>query len=96
MIPPNTRPDVLETMSYFFSVWSSDILDDIGPHLSCQECEALCDLLEVFGYLSAASRLRDSHSRSDSEGDDAQHLSIKAELERTDAEQQQRAEQETQ
>jgi hypothetical protein len=51
---------------------------ELGPALTCIECNALYRLLISFGDLSAAGALLKAHTACDEEGDDPEHLRIKA------------------
>lgn len=47
---------------------------DIGPNLSCRECNKVVAVLNANGFLNALEALFDSHCASDEAGDDADHL----------------------
>lgn len=65
----------LETFDYM-------TLNDIGPHLSCIECEAMAILFEVHSLGGAAKALREGHAAEDEEGDMPKHLELKEQLEK--------------
>src|SRR5688572_10404682 len=58
---------------------SEHCLFDIGPHLSCDECEALANVFYFHGYKEKAAALRYGHVSADSadEGDCKEHLELK-------------------
>lgn len=85
MIPPNTIANPITVLENFLDVWSGDLGLDIGPHLSCDECEALCDLMEVYRDREVAEQIRLYHALSDDDGDMPQHVSIKAQHQREEA-----------
>lgn len=62
----------------FLEVWSEAyLLSDIGPKLTCLECEVLAKLIEAHGMFTAAEHLRREHSLSDDDGDMDSHVAIK-------------------
>jgi hypothetical protein len=61
----------LDATETFIDVWSSsDLLDDIGPTLTCQEADVLAMLLRVFDNEHAAEVLINAHRRSDTDPED--------------------------
>lgn len=67
-----------EALHQFLCIWSEGILlSDIGPKLTCMECEALAKLLEAHGLGMSAETLRLDHSLADDEGDMQKHVAIK-------------------
>lgn len=71
-----------QALENFLDTWSDGILlNDLGPHLSCTECNALADLLRAHGHDSAAASLVEGHCLSDDEGDDADHFALRQKLE---------------
>lgn len=72
----------------FLGVWTADknMLSDLGPVLTCSECEVLAELFEalnpeLYDGAGCAKALREGHCRKDEEGDSETHLKIKAALE---------------
>ena len=67
-------------LAHFLDVWTSDpdLLTELGPKLTCQEANALGDLLLSYDYPNAHDVLLDAHSEGDESGDDEEHLQIKA------------------
>lgn len=62
----------------FIKVFSSEsALRDIGPNLTCEECDALYDLLMEHGQRDAADTLLRAHVRCDTDGDSVEHLEMK-------------------
>lgn len=71
-------PD-LPAVTAFLDVWSDPVLlDDVGPRMTCTECEAFAEFLTAFGHTDSAQALRLGHSLEDEEGDHEEHLKIKA------------------
>jgi hypothetical protein len=62
----------------FIDCWNLSMpYDEVGPLLNCGECNALHELLQVFGATAAAEALILAHAAGDDEGDDPQHLELK-------------------
>lgn len=59
---------------------------EIGPKLSCNECEIFCKFFEAHGEVNVAQTLRIAHSIHDVRGDMPSHLKIKRQEEWGDAE----------
>lgn len=77
-IVPTTIKNQADALHGFLEVWSDEyLLSDIGPKITCQECEVLARLLEAHGLRLNAEALRLSHSLSDDDGDMARHVAIK-------------------
>ena len=77
--PGPTADEKAQCLQRFLEVFSDQMLqNDIGPHLSCSECEALASLLTVHGV--DAESLLDGHAMGDEEGDDEEHLKRQAKI----------------
>lgn len=50
-------------------VWDDYTFADIGPHLTCNEAEALAHLMRAAGREDRATALIDGHATEDDEGD---------------------------
>lgn len=61
-------------------VLAGDLANDIGKHLNCGECNAMCDWLEAHGDVAGADNLRRAHAMSDDEGDE--HWELRQQIEK--------------
>jgi CelD/BcsL family acetyltransferase involved in cellulose biosynthesis len=69
----------------FIESWNLSMpYHDIGAALNCGETNALHQMLVAFGATQAAQALMQAHVAGDDEGDDPEHVRIKAELESQD------------
>lgn len=59
-----------EATTKLLNVLCQDLLYELGPKLTCIECETLCEWLEAYGEMEDADTLRRSHAMQDEEGDD--------------------------
>ena len=67
-------------VSFLEAFTKFDTLSDIGPALTCLECEAMANLLHFFDEEEAARVLRKAHVESDDEGDLREHVELKQQL----------------
>lgn len=59
-----------EATSKLLDIFSdSFLLEELGPKLTCVECDALCEWLRAYEDCEGAGILMDSHAMSDDEGD---------------------------
>jgi hypothetical protein len=74
--------DPAVALADFLNVFEPGVLEDIGPQLTCNECEALCNLFSSNGQGTKAKILRAAHALGDNEESDfEEHLELKSELE---------------
>ena len=73
------NPEQEASVRSFLECWNLSMpYHDIGSALNCGECNALHAMLLAFGALDAARALIEAHSADDDQGDDPDHLRIKA------------------
>ena len=58
-----------EAIDALLSVWSDYTMADIGPHLTCNETDALAAFLSTTGRTDMAEALIEGHAEADDEGD---------------------------
>ena len=76
-IQANATTELLNVLNW-------ELLQDLGPRLSCTECEALAMWLEAYGEVEDAGILRKSHAMEDDEGD--QHWDLRKQIEKEEKE----------
>lgn len=81
MSEPTITPAQKHALDELLGVMDGLLTHDLGPHLTCTECEAFAEFLEAFGHEDAATSLREGHALDDDEGDLPEHVALKAKLE---------------
>jgi hypothetical protein len=80
-IRPCFAPEQEEAVRNFLDTWNLSMpYHEIGSALNCGECNAPHQMLVAFGATQAAQALIQAHVAGDDEGDDPEHVRIKAEL----------------
>lgn len=64
-----------DALEIFLDVWcSGSMLFELGPHLTCQEANALAGLFRERGFDHEAETLLNGHALGDEDGDQLEHL----------------------
>jgi len=76
-----------EALSEFLNQFGDGmLLDDIGPHLTCDNANSLAELFRAYGdedtaaYVIKAHAWGDEEGEGDGDGDDPEHLKVKAQM----------------